>query len=57
MIHKIFETDFSFHVKKRTTERILISVFQKSFAIINKILILAERLGTSLSFYEVLRLF
>ena len=34
-------------------QKSLISVFQQFFASINKIFILAERLGTRLSFYEV----
>ena len=46
IIHKIFGTNSSFHMK--TTEEFLASI--------NKILILAGRLGTRLSFYEVLRL-
>ena len=31
----------------------LISVFQQFFASVDKIIILAERLGTTLSFYEI----
>ena len=47
--HKIFETNSSFNVKLREK---LISVFQKFFAIIDKMFILAGGLGTRLSFYE-----
>ena len=49
-IHKIFETNSRFHVKLRGS---LISVFQEFFASIDKIVILAGRLGTRLSSYEV----
>ena len=50
IVHKIFETDSSFHAQY---EKSLISVFQKISASINKIFILAGRLGTRLSSYEV----
>ena len=53
IIHKIFENDSSFHVHY---EKSLISVFQKISASINKIFILAGRLGTRLSSYEVSKL-
>ena len=51
--HKIFETNSSFHVQYRTTEKGLISVFQKFSATINKTFILAGTVGTRLCFYEV----
>ena len=47
-IHKIFETCEIVHYGKS-----LISVFQQFFTIIDKIFILAGRLGTRLSFYGV----
>ena len=54
-IHEIFETNSSFHVKWYNTGNlililILISVFQEFFASIDKIFILAGRLGTELWF-------
>ena len=45
---KMFETNYSFYFLKN-----LNAVFQDLFASNNKILILARRLGTRLSFYEV----
>ena len=53
IIHKIYETKTSFHMKIDHYQKSLISVFQEFFASINKIFILAGRLGTSLSIYEV----
>ena len=50
--YKIFETNYSFHVKWRTTGKGLIAVFQDFFASLNKILIFAGGMGTGLSFYE-----
>ena len=41
------------HMKIDHYQKSLISVFQEFFASINKIFILAGRLGTSLSIYEV----
>ena len=52
MSHKIFETNSSFHVKKRTTGKASF-FFQEFSASINKNFILAGRLDTRLSFYEV----
>ena len=52
-IHKVFETNSSFYVKKRLLRRSLISVFQEFFASVNKMFNLAWRRGTGLSFYEV----
>ena len=53
IIHKIYETNSSFHVKYRTTRKSLTAVFQEFFASIEKIFLLGGRLGTRLSFYEV----
>ena len=53
IIHKIFETN---SCEIAHYEKILISVFQEFVANINKIFILAGRLGTRLTFYEVSRL-
>ena len=50
--HKISETDSGFHVKIHYRKS-LITVFLEIFASINKMLILAGRLGTKLSFYGV----
>ena len=47
IIQKIFESNLAQHRKS------LLSVFQEFFASIVKILILARRLGTRLSFYEM----
>ena len=52
IIHKIFETN-SFSCKTAHYGKSLISVFQKFFASVNKIFLLAGRLSTRLSFYEV----
>ena len=54
--HKIFETSSSFH-KIADNGKSLISVFQEFTATINKTFILAGRLGTRLSFYEVWTVF
>ena len=51
--HKIFETNSSFHLKWRENERSLISVFQEFSASVKKTFILAVRLGTRVSFYEL----
>ena len=50
---KIFETKSSLRVKQRTKEKSLSATFWDIFATINKIISLAERLGTRLSFFEV----
>ena len=49
---QISETNSSLNVKWYTG-KVLISVLQEFFASINKIFILAERLDTRLSFYEI----
>ena len=51
--HKIFETNSIFPVKERTVGKILVSVFEEISASINKTVILAGRLHTRLSFYDV----
>ena len=53
IIHKISETTLC---ELAQYGKSLISIFQEFFASINKIFILAGRLGTRLSFYEVCRL-
>ena len=45
IIHKIFETNSSFHVKYG---KVLIPIFQQFFVSINNIFILRGRLGTTL---------
>ena len=47
IVYKISETNSSFHLKKRTTGKVLFDFFKFCFAGISKILILEERLGTS----------
>ena len=47
---KIFETNSRYHVKERTACQSLIPVFQEFLASINKMFILAGRLGTRLIF-------
>ena len=50
MTHKVLETNSSFYVKKRTTEKV---EFQEFSASINKTFIMAGRLRTRLPFYGV----
>ena len=50
IIHKKFEIDLSFDMKKYTVEKVY---FQESFPSINKNFILARRLSTRLSCDEV----
>ena len=57
IIHKLFDTNSSFHVKYVHCGKSLISVFWEFFASINKNFILTGRLGSKLLFYEFLRLF
>ena len=51
--HKILETNSKFSYEVEHNGKGLVSVFQEFSAIINKTFILAGRLGTRLSFYEV----
>ena len=51
--HKKFETNSTFRLKYRTTGKVLMSLFQEFTTTNNKSFILAESLGTRLSFYEV----
>ena len=53
IIHKIFQTNSSFHVKKMLYEKGLIAVFWDIFASIKKKSILEGTMATRLSFYEV----
>ena len=52
IIHKILETNSSFHVKQALQEKFKFR-FSRVFASINKIVILPGGLGTRLSFYGV----
>ena len=36
IIHKMFETNFSFHVKDRTTGKVVISVFQEFLLVLTR---------------------
>ena len=45
-IHNIFETNFSFHLKQRTTGKSSISAFQEIFPSADKIFISGEGFGT-----------
>ena len=47
-IHKIFETNSSFHGKQRTTGKVQFLFFSSFYAIIDKIFILGGKLGTRL---------
>ena len=53
IIRKIFETNSSFHEKQRSTGKTKLLFFEELLGSIHTIFILAERLGTGLSFYEV----
>ena len=57
VVHKVFETNSSFYMKLRTTGKVYNFCFSRVFDSFNKIFILARRLGTWLSFYEILRFF
>ena len=57
IIHKIFETNSSFHVKKTHYEKSFISIFQEYFNSFNKIFVLARRLVTRLWDFEIFLIF
>ena len=46
VVHNVFETNSSFHVKLRTTGKVYNFCFSRVFDSFNKIFILAIRLGT-----------
>ena len=57
MIYKTYETKSSFYVKENTSGKVFLLFLKSFFASIKKGSILAEKLGTRLSFYESLDTF